>query len=550
MNLTDKEILELNELCNAVVDETIDEKQKDRLSGMLRSSLEARQFYVRSMGQSASLHSYAAEMQMESPDGPRHGGGHHRGTWFTMFFALAALVMLVIWLKFPHQDTPHDTPISPPVALNPNPPSAASAPAEVFVAQLTGAKGCQWLDGTIRPGQQLHEGQKLELASGLAEITFDCGAQVVLQGPASFSVNTEWNATLSSGSLRASLPPEAMGFSISNPTVEVVDNGTEFTMVADASGASTDVYVIKGEVVASPNAQADQIGIVLREKESRRFSRSGVQKNVQSNDVRLAELAKPLSLDHFARPAGYAHWFFDQADGKLCKVQAFGLPGGVSDLKICNVAEVGLAGVHTTGRFGGALKFSGSKMFAQAEFPGISDYTAHTVSFWVKIPSDASLSNTFAMIAWGVNNPQLGSHPIDIVWNKDPDAAMVGVLRTNFFGGFAVGQTPLRDGKWHHIAVVLVPRVDPRGPLDVKQYVDGRLEGEARPSRTGSSVFLYSSDNTPQDANGSFWLGCRVGQTGPKAARFVGEISDLFVFDRALEPQEIVKVMSSNQMQY
>jgi hypothetical protein len=550
MNLTDKEILELNELCNAVVDETISEKQRDRLSEMLRGSLDARQFYVRSMGLSASLHSYAAEMQMESPDGPSQHGGHHRGTWLTMFFALAALVMLVIWLKFPHHDLPRDTQLAPAVALGPNPPATLQVVAEKFVAQLTGSKGCEWRNGTIQPGGQLHEGQKLELTKGLAEITFDCGAQVVLEGPASFSVNTEWNATLSSGSLRASLPPEAMGFSISNPTVEVVDNGTEFTMVADASGASTDVYVIKGEVVASPNAQSDQTGIVLREKESRRFSTSGVQKNVQSNDLRLAELARPLSLDHFAKPAGYAHWSFDQAYGKMCKVEAFGLAPGVSDLKICNVAEVGLPGVHTPGRFGGALKFNGGKMFAQAEFPGISDYTAHTVSFWVKIPSDASLSNTFAMIAWGVNNPQLGSHPIDVVWNKDPDAAMVGVLRTNFFGGFAVGRTPLRDGKWHHIAVVLVPRVDPRGPLDVKQYVDGRLQGEARPSQTGSDIFLYSSDNTPQDANGNFWLGCRVGQTGPKAARFVGEISDLFVFDRALEPQEIVKVMSSNQMQY
>src|SRR5262249_37258179 len=153
-------------------------------------------------------------------------------------------------------------------------------------------------------------------------------------------------------------------------------------------------------------------------------------------------------------------------------------------------------------------------MFAQAEFPGISDYTAHTVSFWVKIPSDASLSSSFAMMAWGVNNPQLGSHPIQIDWNKNPDEAMVGVLRTDYGSGFAVGRTPLRDGKWHHISVVLVPRTDPRGPLDVKQYVDGRLEGEGKPSPSGSPIFLYSSENTPEDANGNFWLGCRVGQRG------------------------------------
>ena len=294
MNLSDNEILEINELCNAVVDETVIDKQRERLSELLRTSLDARQFYVRAMGLSASLHSYAAEMQMESPDGVAPATLHRRGKWMSMFFALAALVMLVIWLKFPHRELPHDAPVVAPVAITANTVTPAPTPVEKFVAQLTGSKGCEWRNGVIQPGQQLHEGQKLELGKGLAEITFDCGAQVVLEGPASFCVNTEWNATLSSGSLRASLPPEAMGFSISNPTVEVVDNGTEFTMVADASGASTDVYVLKGEVVASPNPQSDQTGIILRAKESRRFSTSGVQKDVHYNEVRLANSPGPL----------------------------------------------------------------------------------------------------------------------------------------------------------------------------------------------------------------------------------------------------------------
>ena len=80
----------------------------------------------------------------------------------------------------------------------------------------------------------------------------DSGAQIVLQGPAALDVNSAWSATLNRGTIKASLPPEAMGFSIQNPTVEVVDLGTEFTMFADAGGASTDVLVLKGEVEAAP----------------------------------------------------------------------------------------------------------------------------------------------------------------------------------------------------------------------------------------------------------------------------------------------------------
>ena len=55
MSLSDENILELNDLCNAVVDGTLDEKQKGRLSEWLAASQEAREFYVRTTGLSASL---------------------------------------------------------------------------------------------------------------------------------------------------------------------------------------------------------------------------------------------------------------------------------------------------------------------------------------------------------------------------------------------------------------------------------------------------------------------------------------------------------------
>ena len=53
MNLTDKEILELTELCNALMDGTLTEAQKAQLSEKLAFSEAARQFYVRFTGLSA-----------------------------------------------------------------------------------------------------------------------------------------------------------------------------------------------------------------------------------------------------------------------------------------------------------------------------------------------------------------------------------------------------------------------------------------------------------------------------------------------------------------
>src|ERR1035437_155081 len=176
------------------------------------------------MGLSASLYSYASEMQVEAPDAApspkiiRLGVGSWLG-----FLAAAACVVLALWIFSPRPT--RDT-------------TTAGLPADEYVARITGSKECQWATGdpSARPGNFLRKGQRLELAQGYAEITFDSGAQVVLEGPASLELNSAWDATLLRGTLKVSVPTEAMGFRISNPAVDAVELGTECTMVADASG--------------------------------------------------------------------------------------------------------------------------------------------------------------------------------------------------------------------------------------------------------------------------------------------------------------------------
>ena len=64
----DEDRLELNGLCGALADGTLDAEQRKRLAAMLATSEEARRFYVHAMSLSASLHDYASEMQSEAPD--------------------------------------------------------------------------------------------------------------------------------------------------------------------------------------------------------------------------------------------------------------------------------------------------------------------------------------------------------------------------------------------------------------------------------------------------------------------------------------------------
>jgi ferric-dicitrate binding protein FerR (iron transport regulator) len=534
MNLSDKEILELNELCSALVDESITEKQEARLLHFLSASEEARQFYVRATGLSSSLYSYASEMQTGARDGTPSRSNVVRAWWVFGFLAAAAAIVLVMRIH------PTRLPVASVSVVPPQP--------QELVAQLTGAKDCEWVDAAsaVQPGGQLHKGQRVELQKGYAEITFDSGALVVLEGPVSLDIKSAWAATLNRGTIKASVPPEAMGFSISNPNVDVVDLGTEFTMNSDANGVA-EVLVLKGEVEAQPNIAGDRQPIVLREKESRRFASSGVSA-IRDEDQRLARFAQPLLLEHFVSATDYAHWSFDETSGVVLKADASGMPLSGSDAQLRNISATNAAAAHIPGQRGNAIRFDG-RMYARGNFPGMSDRATHTVAFWVKVPKDAKLSNAYAMAAWGVTSEKFGSHPVQIGWNRNPNEGMVGVLRTDYGGGFALGATPLRDGQWHHIAVVFIPNEDASRAMDVKQYVDGRLEGEGRSSPPGSDVFKTVNQQKVLSLKDTIWLGCRLGINGVRTERFNGEMDELLVADRVLAPREIVQLMTNNQLQ-
>jgi ferric-dicitrate binding protein FerR (iron transport regulator) len=531
---TDREILELQRLCDAVADQTITDAQKAQLSRWLLDSRKARQYYIRAMRLSSSLYGYASEMQAEAPDVVRSRPLTQTSLfsilfrWLTPVAVAGAAIAVVVWaVGFREAKTG---------MIN-----------DESVAQLTGSKECQWASGNaLSPGARLHRGENLSLTRGFAEVTFDSGARVVLEGPAQLQVNSAWDAVLSRGALKANVPPEAVGFSVSDSTVNVVDLGTEFTMIADTNGA-TDLLVLKGAVEASPQNPTNQQSILLHKDESLRFAASGVS-DVDDSKEKFAHYTQVVALDHFTPPMQYVHWSFDEVDGKRIHADKMGAPTDEYNLTLKEAgsrAEVTAA--HVDGRWLGALNFDGH-CYAKAAFPGLSGNSPRTVAFWVKVPTNAQLSDAYAMVAWRAQSEKLSSRPVHICWNRNPAEGTIGVLRTDYGGGYALGTTPLQDGRWHHIAVAFVPGENIDTPVQVKQYVDGRLEGEGYPSLPGEKPDTTpSSVDDPKTVNDMLWLGCRLGLSGPRKDHFRGAMDELFIANRVLEPCEIVQLMQNNQ---
>ncbi|HEV3162445.1 MAG TPA: FecR domain-containing protein, partial [Isosphaeraceae bacterium] len=119
------------------------------------------------------------------------------------------------------------------------------------VAWLINAQDCQWAgDEGDMPGRDMRAGKVLRLKRGLAEIEFERGARVILQGPAGLVLLSGNEARLLHGTITARVPREAIGFAVLSPGGKVVDLGTEFGLTVDEHGA-TDVRVFEGEVEAA-----------------------------------------------------------------------------------------------------------------------------------------------------------------------------------------------------------------------------------------------------------------------------------------------------------
>jgi hypothetical protein len=109
-----------------------------------------------------------------------------------------------------------DTPLAQVVSL--------SASEREKVAKVTRIDDCQWdaESAVSEEGAGLKVGQSVKLTSGLAEITFACGAKVILQGPAHLKIESDKTAMLYSGRLSADVPDDLEGFKIHTPQAEIL----------------------------------------------------------------------------------------------------------------------------------------------------------------------------------------------------------------------------------------------------------------------------------------------------------------------------------------
>ncbi|MEM1296395.1 MAG: LamG-like jellyroll fold domain-containing protein [Verrucomicrobiota bacterium] len=329
--------------------------------------------------------------------------------------------------------------------------------------RVIAAEGVGTLDS-----EALHSGRRIKLRHGLLELELNGESRVVIEGPAKFKIVSPRLLELSSGRCFAEMKKGRSGLRIETPAGKVLDLGTKFA-VDVTSPKEMKVHVFDGMVEVSDGPTKKR----LTEGQSIRVA-----------DAQFAEQPADSSLFIPRVPRAeidttpYVYWGFNEGQGETFSAAGRDLQ---PEKGIGSFTQRGNAAAKPTwvsGIDGSALEFD-SKVWANTEHPGIGGNQDRTVACWIKIPDDPKQNELSPLISWGLREGKETSQSwmlaVARYTLKKPETA--GVLALNFGNQRSFGTTNLRDGQWHHVAVVAMEVEDGSAILF---YIDGQLESTSR----------------------------------------------------------------------
>ena len=375
---------------------------------------------------------------------------------------------------------------------------------------------------SARGAKELAIGSRLYLNQGTIELTLSNGVQAIVRAPANVSLVEKNRIAQNEGIARYVVPKSAVGFQVLTPDLLVTDLGTEFGVVSSPQKLDQ-VHLFKGKV-----------RIESRKGFKTRELVTGVQSRLvdSTGSLNAIDSSPELFKTSLEGKPPYLHLSFDEL-----KDNKFEMSGNYPRLER-NSAEL-VTGKKTPvlapGKIGNMLELNGEGGFVQTNWRGISGSDPRSVVFWCKLPKPTKSTKSAGLVAWG--NLRSHGRKFVVVTNTDPGAGQKGAIRYDSGKGYAIGASDLRDGEWHHVAVVMGGETDRSSGVDIQIYVDGEKE-----NLTG---FLPSNPDTAPGTDKESWLSVgRYRLSGMANHNFLnGSIDELYVISGILTQSEVQQMM-------
>ena len=523
---------ELHDLLDAYAVRELTAEEAERLAVRLRDDPAARAAYREVIELDAMLHrEFPHDTFVDSTVVPAVFSPPPR-RWTRWAAAAAAMLAVAAGLHFLLPGSGDAGSASETVTTVPNPVAT--------ITNLVNIKPAGTAGNSPERGARLSTGT-IEIAAGHLEITFDCGAVVVLEGPARLRLEDEYRSSLEHGRVRANVPPQAIGFLLSTPRGLIRDLGTSFDVNVSSEG-TTELNVLEGKVEAIPSAApAGFTPHLVSQNEAVLLAATDVSAtkfNAQSFVSDLPKLPRTI-------PTMLVHWSFDPPGAAIVPSS---VPPYQLTLRRHGRTDTDPATRYTAGVFGSALTFDGTRDTAVSDCPGVGDDQPRTVSLWARIPADSRTDQRNGIVSWGRRRT---GEKWQLCTNVNTGEGTVGALRQEFEGGFIIGSTDLRDGLWHHLVVVFHGGENADVTTHVKLYVDGRLETLTGRLQQRIHTRTRSKEDKSREAREIFPViaGRHLGQeTGKPVYHWRGSLDELRIFSAALRPAEIVSLQQTNAL--
>ncbi len=410
------------------------------------------------------------------------------------------------------------------------------------VAMLSRAVDARWdaRESSPRLGAPLEPGW-LRLKTGLAEIVFYSGARVMIEGPAELQLISPTNAACRSGRLASEVPPQARGFRVSTPQIDLTDLGTAFGL--DVKAGRTELHVFKGSVEfqAAPGAGKQNLkagfGAVKERTRPLQLITADRAPFAQLFDLQLTSSAADARRHAQWRAAGsrldrdpslLVHFDFEQADQSDWRLRNASARAGTSP----DATTIGCQWVEGRWPEKRALEFQNVSDRVRLSVPG--EFESLTLAAWVRVQGlDRQFSSLFMCDGFEAGT---------LHWLIRRDGVLGLTVIGSGSGDYQIVASPSvltldQFGIWVHLAVV----IDGSGKR-VAQYLNGLPVAEkALKIPPPFSVGAAELGN---------WNASGFSDNDPSLIRnFSGAIDEFCLFSRALNADEVRALYSAGRPQ-
>ncbi len=266
---------------DSLISGDISNEEHDSLQARLKSDADARAVFRERMDMEAGLRTWAAETPAvvalaSRSDGPGQRAPRQLAFRFDRIVyvavaTIAAALLVMIGLNWAGLLGGSPTPV---VKIAPDDDSPGTQLVQ-HLGTLSQQDQCEWVSPPILSGAKFLAGA-YSLASGVAQLSFESGTDVILEGPCELVVLDGDSARLVNGNVFVNVTELSNGFVLETPESRVIDQGTEFAVSIDEE--STEVHVFDGSVIWQPNRIDSTSEVTTSEErieagEARRFLR-------------------------------------------------------------------------------------------------------------------------------------------------------------------------------------------------------------------------------------------------------------------------------------